>query len=134
MKVLADTNIVIALHSDDEPSPDLSAATMITVSALTWTEILLGLHRARALNDYKERSLRYERQRDDFGPGIPFDDACVHAYDRVLRHLASQRRDVTSHRMDRRIAATALAHDLTVITRDRTGFAGLEGLIDVIEV
>jgi len=134
MNVLADTNVVIALHSPDEPTPDLSAATMITVSALTWTEILLGLHKTRDLEDYKARSLRYERQRDDFGPGIPFDDACVHAYDRVLRQLAAQRKDVTSHRMDRRIAATALAHDLTVVTRDRTGFAGLENLIEVIEV
>lgn len=134
MNVLADTSVVIALHSRDEPTPDLSAATMITVSTLTWTEILLGLHTTRDLDVYKERSLRYERQRDDFGPGIPFDDACVHAYDRVLRHLAAQRRDVTSHRMDRRIAATALAHDLAVVTRDRTGFAGLEGLLDVIEI
>ena len=134
MNLLADTNVVIALHSLDEPNPDLSAATLVTVSALTWTEILLGLHKTRSLEDYKERSLRYERQRDDLGPGIPFDDACVHAYDRVLRHLAAKGRDVMSHRMDRRIAATALAHDLTVVTRDRTGFAGLDGLVDVIEV
>lgn len=134
MNVLADTNVVIALHSDHEPTPDLSAATMTTVSALTWTEILLGLHKTRDLDDYKARSLRYERQRDDFGPGIPFDDACVHAYDRVLRHLAAQRKDLRAHRLDRMIAATALAHDLTVVTRDRSGFAGLEGLLDVIEV
>ena len=35
---------------------------------------------------------------------------------------------------DWRLAATALAHDLAVVTRDRSGFAGLEGLIDVVEV
>lgn len=134
MNVLADTKVLIALCSHHKPSPDLSSATMTTVSALTWTEILLGLHTTRDLDDYKARSLRYERQRDEFGPGIPFDDACVHAYDRVLRHLAAQRRDLRSHRLDRMIAATALAHGLTVVTRDRTGYAGLEGLVDVIEV
>lgn len=131
---LLDTDILIAMASDGETTPDLAGFEAVAISALSWTELLRGTHSATELQHYKDRSFRDEWIHDRFGRGIPFDDACVHAYDRVLRHLAAQRRDLRSHRLDRMIAATALAHGLTVVTRDRTGYAGLEGLVDVIEV
>jgi len=131
---LLDTNVLIAMASSDETTPDLSGFEMVAVSAISWTELLRGTHSSTDLVQYKARSFRDGWIHDRFGRGIAFDDACVHAFERILRHLAEQRRDVRSHHLDRMIAATALAHDLVIATRDRTGFAGLEGLIDVIEV
>jgi len=132
--VLLDTSILIAMASDDETTPDLSDFEAVAISALSWTELLRGTHSATELGQYKQRSFRDEWIHDRFGRGIAFDDACVHAFERIVRHLAAQRREVRSHHLDRTIAATALAHDLAVVTRDRSGFAGLEGLIDVVEV
>lgn len=131
---LLDTNILIAMASNDETTPDLSRFDAVSISALSWTELLRGTHSATDLVRYKARSFRDEWIHDRFGRGIAFDDACVHAFERVVRDLAAQGRDVRSHHLDRMIAATALAHDLAVVTRDRTGFAGLEGLLEVIEV
>ena len=131
--LLLDTTLLIALSEIGEATPDLGPDPVASVSALSWGELLRGTHSSRDLGGYKSRSLRYERLRDYFGPGIPFDDACVHAYDRVLRQLAELGRDVHAHRIDPMIAATALAYELPVVTRDRSGFAGLDGLIDVIE-
>jgi tRNA(fMet)-specific endonuclease VapC len=55
-------------------------------------------------------------------PVVPFDLAC----ERKFEELRARRLQVGSQ--DLRIAATALVHELTVVTRNRRDFARVEGL------
>lgn len=131
MIALLDTNIVIAVGTRGEPRPDLSGFADITVSSLTWSELTMGLHAIRDLDEYRQRHARLNGARRLFGEGIPYDDDCVEAYERVISRVAGRQGSVRAHAVDRMIAATAIAHDLTIVTRDRSGFVGLEGLVDV---
>lgn len=82
--------------------------------------------------EFKRRLARLEALRSLFGLGIAFDDNCVRAHDVLLRHVVEQGGNARAHVLDRMIAATALAHDLAVVTRDVAGFANLEGVVQVV--
>ncbi|WP_157621753.1 hypothetical protein [Serinicoccus hydrothermalis] len=69
---------------------------------------------------------RYLALRERFGPGIAFDDDCVQAYDRIITQETAGGSSPRSQVMDRMIAATAAAHDFTLVSRDRHAFSGLE--------
>ncbi len=131
MRALLDTNILIARSSPTERAVDLSGFSRTFVSALTWSELTRGLHATSSLDHYKERLARIDAARHTFGSGLAFDDECVAAYDRILARVSSRGGNVRARVLDRMIAATAIVHDMTVITRDQSGFAGLEGLVDV---
>lgn len=131
MKALLDTNILIAASSASEVTPDLLDWDDVAVSTLTWAELTMGLHSTDDVGVYKERSARFDALRDVLGEGIAYDDACVRAYDRVLRQVTAQGGSAKSHRFDRMIAATALAHGLVLVTRNVDDFAALDGLIAI---
>lgn len=131
MIALLDTNVFIALGSRGERRPDLSGFADLVVSSLSWSELTMGLHATSNLDEYRERHARLDGAKQLFGAGIAFDDACVQAYDRILARVAQRRGPVRAHHLDRMIAATAIAHGLTIVTREQSGFAGLEGLVDV---
>ena len=131
MNALLDTNVIVALGSPAESVPDLSGFDRLYASALTWAEMTKGLHTPTSISVYKQRRARFDEARAALGVGIPFDDDCMSAYDRILQCISEADGAVRAHTFDRMIAATALAHDLTVITRDRAGFAGLDGLVRV---
>lgn len=57
-------------------------------------------------------------------PVLPFDAACAAAYRQIVETAGFSRRKV----IDRMIAATALVHDLSLITLNRRDFADLPGL------
>lgn len=128
---LLDTNILIAAGTTSESRPDLSGFTQVVVSTLSWSELTMGLHATTELAEFKARMARLSALKASFGEGLPFDDACVTAYDRLLQRVVARGGSAKAHVLDRMIAATALAHDMTVVTRDLSGFAGLEGLVSV---
>lgn len=131
MIALLDTNILIAADTDGEEPATLSDFADLRVSSLSWTELAKGLHTTTDLAVFKRRSARLSALRDAFGEGIPFDDRCAVAYDRVLSHLSAQGISPRAHVFDRMLAATALAHDLTLVSRDKDVFVGLTDLVDV---
>ncbi len=131
MKALLDTNILIAGGSTGEAAPDLSGFDELCVSALSWAELFKGLHTTTDLAEYKARAARLNALRGLFGAGIPFDGNCADAYDAVLARCVAAGPSARSHAIDRMLAATALANDMTFVTRDRDGVAGLEGLVTV---
>lgn len=131
MIALLDTNILIAREAPDEPAPDLSGYDRLVVSSLSWSNLTRGLHVTTSLVEFKARLARFNALRSAFGPGVAFDDACVHAHDELLRHVTERGGSARAHVLDRMIAATALAHDFVVVTRDATGFANLDGLVQV---
>lgn len=131
MIALLDTNILIARETPGEPAPDLSDYDSLVVSSLSWSELTRGLHVTNSLVEFKARLARFNALRAAFGPGVAFDDACVHAHDDLLRQVIERGSSARAHVLDRMIAATALAHDFVVVTRNASGFANLDGLVDV---
>jgi len=106
----------------------------MTVSAITMAELAIGPH---ATADRAERARRQERlQRAEaaFDP-LPFDVAAARAYGRIYAAVAVAGRKTRGRRaLDLLIAATALAADLPVYTRNPDDFAGLSNLLEIVSV
>jgi len=106
----------------------------VAVSAITFAELAAGPH---ATDDPAERARRQDRlQRAEatFEP-IPFDGSTARAYGLVYAATVSAGRKARGRRaVDLMIAATAVAAELPVYTRNPTDFGGLEGLLEVVTV
>ena len=93
-------------------------------------------HRAAA-SDVGERSRRQDRlQRAEaaFDP-LPFDGEAARAYGRVFAEVAAAgRRDRGARAVDLLIAATAVATELPLYTRNERDFEALHGLLEVVVV
>jgi predicted nucleic acid-binding protein len=121
---LLDTSVVIDLGAvDPEQLPE-----RISVSALTMAELAAGPH---ATDDPAERARRQDRlQRAEttFDP-LPFDADAARAYGRIYVSVIAAGRKARGRRaVDLLIAATALANDLTLYTRNPDDFAHLDDL------
>lgn len=120
---LLDTSAVIDLADLEQEA--LPAECMI--SAVTLAELSAGTLLATNARQREATQAHVQQAEADFEP-IPFDAACARAFGRVA---ASLRRSGGKHRArayDALIAATAVAHDLPVFTRNADDFAGIEGL------
>jgi predicted nucleic acid-binding protein len=127
---LIDTSVVIDLDViDPERLP-----RELAVSALTLAELAAGPH---ATTDPEERARRQDRlQRTEatFEP-LPLDANVARAYGRVYAAVAAAGRKAGGRRAtDLFIAATALAGNLPLYTRNPAVFAGLSGLLDIVAV
>jgi predicted nucleic acid-binding protein len=119
---LVDTSVVIDLGAiDPEQLPE-----RISVSALTMAELAAGPH---ATDDPAERARRQDRlQRAEttFDP-LPFDADAARAYGRIyVSVIAAGRKGRGRSAVDLLIAATALANDLALYTRNPDDFAHLD--------
>lgn len=130
---LLDTNILLALVNPAEPTPDLGDCDEVFVSSLSWAELVRGLHSSVDLLEYKRRRRNLDQLAELFGEGVPFGDECLGSYDLVLDALAERGKSLRANLMDHLIAATAHTHELTIVTRDRLGFVGLEEFVPIIE-
>jgi hypothetical protein len=127
---LIDTSVVIDLdHLDHDALP-----SELAVSALTLAELAAGPH---ASDDPAERARRQDRlQRAEvvFDP-LPFDAEAARAYGRVYAAVAAAGRKARGPRaVDLLIAATALANELPLYTRNAEDLRFLDGLVDVIAI
>ncbi|MFI7482001.1 PIN domain-containing protein [Kocuria sp. M1R5S2] len=79
------------------------------------------------------REVELARTRATFGAGIPYDDRCALAFgvvvEQAVRAGESHRRNV----IDRMLAATAMVHGLTLVTRNAADFKHLGQLVQVDE-
>lgn len=127
---LVDTSVVIDLGTID---PDRLPGEL-AVSAITMAELAAGPH---ATGDAAERARRQDRlQRAEalFDP-LPFDIGAARAYGRVYAAVTVAGREARGRRaVDLLIAATALAAELPLYTRNPDDFEGLAGLLDVVGV
>jgi len=119
---LLDTSVLIDLGTiDPEQLPE-----RISVSALTMAELAAGPH---ATDDPAERARRQDRlQRAEttFDP-LPFDANAARAYGRIYVSVIAAGRKARGRRaVDLLIAATALANDLALYTRNPDDFAHLD--------
>lgn len=128
-RAILDTSVLIDLLSI--PASQLPAD--IVVTTLSVAELAAGPH---ATADIGERAARQERLQwveATFDP-LPFDTAAARAYGRVYAAARQSGRSSRRRVVDLQIAAVAASHDLPVITRNPTDFAGLDDVVRVIGV
>jgi predicted nucleic acid-binding protein len=134
MRALADTSILIALVSPAETTPDLADFDAgVLVSTLSWAELAVGLRTAATVESARRRRAEYDELRERFTAVLPFDEACVAAFGQILDRVADAGGQPKARPLDRMIAATALAWDIPLVTRNPQDFAQLTGLVETVE-
>jgi tRNA(fMet)-specific endonuclease VapC len=126
VKYLIDTNVCIAFLNRSVHAVCLRMAREdpadIAVSAVTIAELTYGAHRGR-------RSAATLRALDEFTDALtvlPLDAAAARHAGRVRADLEARGRPIGPN--DLLIAATALSHDLTLVTHNSREFGRVSGL------
>jgi tRNA(fMet)-specific endonuclease VapC len=97
------------------------------ISGITLAELSVGALVARNGRQRAARQAHLQQAEADFVP-ISFDAPCARAFGRVAASLRRSGRNTQARAYDALIAATAMAHDLPVYTRNPQDFAGIDGL------
>lgn len=123
---LLDTSVIIDHHVIDPAGlPDTAG-----ISAVTLAELSAGPH---TTTDPAERSRRQDRLQwaaSTFDP-FPLDADAARAYGRLVAAVRASGRRERSRVADLLIAATAVANDLPLFTRNPHDFAHLSELLDL---
>ena len=120
---LLDTSVVIdlpTLSSDQLPA-------FPTISSVTLAELSAGPQLAKDGETRQARQLVLQQAEASFDP-LPFDDACARRFALVATALRENGRKSRARAFDALIAATALAHDLPLYTRNPRDFEGISNL------
>ena len=127
---LIDTSVVIDLdHVDAEQLPK-----ELAVSALTMAELAAGPHATADAGERARRQDRLQRAEASFDP-LPFDNESARAYGRIYAAIIALGRKARGPRaVDLLIAATAVAANLPLYTRNVEDFKGLEHLLTIVGV
>jgi predicted nucleic acid-binding protein len=128
MGTLIDSSVLIASERgqfDLEAALAAQAEEQFAISAITASELLHGLYRAKTAAQRNRREAFLEGLLAKL-PVIPFDLIVARIHARVWAQLAAKGVTVGPH--DLLIAATALATDSTVATRDERSFPRIPGL------
>ncbi len=121
---LLDTSVVVSLGGLTDAT---GLPTRCFVSAITLAELSVGPLVARTDAERVARQSVLQQVEADFHP-IPFDDRAARAFGRVAAQLRASGRKTTARAYDALIAATAVANDLPVFTRNPDDFAAIESL------
>jgi hypothetical protein len=129
-RALVDTSVVIDLeHLDPVDLP-----RELAVSAVTMAELAAGPHAAHSSEERARRQDRLQRMEASFDP-LPVDADVARAYARIYSAVIAAGRTVPGRRaFDLLIAATALAAELPLFTKNPQDFTGLSGLVEVVAV
>lgn len=120
---ILDTSVVIDL-------PNLSATDLPgfpTISVITLAELSVGPELPKNLNERAMRQLVLQQTEASFDP-LPLDAACARRFAIIAGCLRQSGRKTQARAFDALIAATALAHDLPLYTRNVQDFEGITGL------
>lgn len=124
---LVDTSVVIDL----ERVPADALPPEIAIAAVTLAELAAGPHATQDPTERASRQERLQRAEATFDP-IPFDTAAARAYGRLYAEVAASGRKARGRRaLDLLIAATAVAAELPLYTRNPADFDGLGALVDI---
>jgi tRNA(fMet)-specific endonuclease VapC len=110
-----DLDTVLAEHADEEAA----------IAAITASELLHGIHRAKTTKQRARREVFVEQVLTSVVV-VPFDLVVARVHARLWAQLAATGVTVGTH--DLLIAATALANSFTVATRDERSFPHIPGL------
>ena len=124
---LLDTSVVIDLGVI--PREDLPKR--IAISAVTLAELAAGPAASQDPDVRARRQEQLQRVESTFNP-LPLDVGVARAYGRIVGAvIAAKRKHRGARSLDLLIAATALANNLPLYTRNPSDFVGLESLIEV---
>ena len=126
---LLDTSVVIDL---DLLTADLLPEE-VAISAITLAELAAGPLAAASVDERARRQDRLQRVEAAFDP-LPFGVDAARAYARIFAAVREAGREPRRRAGDLLIAATALAEQLPLVTRNADDFDGLDALIRVVEV
>jgi predicted nucleic acid-binding protein len=127
---LIDTSVAVELATIDRNS----LPAIVAVSALTLAELVVGPHGADHALKGARRQQHLQYVEASVEP-LPFDSRCSRAYGPIYAAVASTGRKPRGARaIDLMIAATALAHELPLYTRNAKDLSGLKGLIEIVDV
>lgn len=127
---IIDTSVVIDLES---LAPEV-LPNEVAISAVTLAELAAGPHATIDPAERARRQDRLQRAEATFEP-LPIDGSVARAYGRIYATVAAAGRKARGRRaLDLLVAATAVAADLPLYTRNPADFAGLEDLLSVVAV
>jgi predicted nucleic acid-binding protein len=130
LRGLIDTSVVIDL---DVLDPERLPAEL-AVSAITLAELAAGPHAAADPVERARRQDRLQRVEATF-EALPVDVNVARAYGRVYAAVITSGRKARGRRATNLfIAATAVAADLPLYTRNPRDFAGLADLIEIVTI
>lgn len=125
-----DTSVVIDL---EQISTEMLPSE-VAISAITLAELAAGPHATADPTERARRQDRLQRVEATFDP-LPVDASVARAYGRVYAAVVAAGRKARGRRaFDLLVAATAVAADLPLYTRNADDFTGLEDLLDVVAV
>lgn len=127
---IIDTSVVIDLERVDPAS----LPSELAISAVTLAELAAGPHATTDPTERARRQDRLQRTEATFEP-VPLDGGVARAYGRVYAAVRAAGRQARGRRaFDLLIAATALASDLPLYTRNPSDFDGLGSLLEIVAV
>ncbi len=129
---LLDTSVLVDLgRAVEDPAALLPERT--DISAIALAELSAGPLLTHDPDERARRLQLLQRVQAQFDP-LPFDDKCAAAYGRVAAVTLAAGRSHRSRSANLLIAATALAHQLPLYTRNPDDVAHLAGTLDVVAV
>jgi predicted nucleic acid-binding protein len=127
---LLDTSVVIDLDRIEAGQLPIELA----ISAVTMAELAAGPHATGDTAERARRQDRLQRAEATFDP-LPFDGDAARAYGRIYAAIVATGRKARGPRaVDLLIAATALAANLPLYTRNVDDFRGTEHLLSLVGV
>lgn len=121
---ILDTSVLIA--TDVTPIPGEFAISVISIA-----ELQFGVLVAKSPEVQAARLTKLSTIQRRFDP-LPLDEAVADCYSRLAAAVVRIGRQPRARTMDLLIAATALAHNAAVYTRNADDLRGLEGLVTVV--
>ena len=123
MAFLIDTDVAIHLRDGDAKvaSAIASLDDVVLMSIITRVELEGGVYREPALTAIRRSRLDVLLSAI---PTLPFDGNAAEAYRRIVAHAGYSRRKI----VDRMIAAQAVLHQATLLTRNGGDFADIPDL------
>jgi predicted nucleic acid-binding protein len=128
MGVVLDTSILVAAERGDLPMPaflQTLGQETVAIAAITAAELLFGVERAGSAVTRARRGAFVEGLLAVV-PTIPFGLLEARRHAQLWAELARKGRMIGAH--DLAIAATALAHDFAIATRNTAEFGRVPGL------
>lgn len=126
---LLDTSVLVDLQTLSEAALPVHGA----VAAITLAELAAGVHTTK---DPMERSVRLMRLQllESSFDSLPFDADTARIYGRLVALVIAAGQSARPRRLDLMIAATALAHDLPLYTRNAKDLSALRDAMRMIAV
>lgn len=126
---LLDTSVLVDLERLPEQALPLQAA----IASVTLAELAAGVHLAKEPAERGARLIRLQAIEATF-EGLPFDVAAARIYGNLVSLIMAAGQSPRPRRMDLMIAATAVANQLPLYTRNPKDFGALEKALTVVSM